>query len=100
MPRAAIAIPEAAIRDICQRYSVKELAVFGSALRDDFRPDSDVDFLVEFQPDARIGFLALGRMQQELEELVERPVDLVPKLGLKPLIRDAVLADREVLYEA
>ena len=100
MPRAAIAIPEPAIRDICRRYSVKELAVFGSALRDDFRPDSDVDFLVEFQPDAPIGFLAFGRMQQELEELVERRVDLVPKMGLKPLIRDTVLADREIIYEA
>src|SRR3954447_24966999 len=99
MPRTAIAIPEPDLRNLCRRYSVKELALFGSALRDDFRPDSDVDFLVEFEPDAPIGFLAFGRMQQELEALVERPVDLVPKLGLKPLIRDAVLADREIIYE-
>src|SRR5438046_2314951 len=100
MPRAAIVIPEPAIHELCRRYSVKELAVFGSALRHDFRPDSDVDFLVEFQPDARIGFLAIGRMQQELEALVDRRVDLVPKLGLKRLIRDEVLADHEIIYEA
>ena len=67
---------------------------------EDFGLTSDVDFLVEFEPDAQIGFLALGRMQRELEALVGRPVDLVPRGGLKPRIRDAVLSTTEVVYAA
>lgn len=98
MPKARIPIPKAKINEFCRRNQVKSLALFGSVLRADFRPDSDVDILVEFQPGARIGFMAMGRMQRELTELLHRPVDLVPKEGLKPLIRDAVLANTEVVY--
>jgi hypothetical protein len=79
MSSAQIPIPQAKITDFCRRYQVRSLALFGSVLRADFRPDSDVDVLVEFEPAARIGFLALGRMQRELTALFERPVDLVPK---------------------
>jgi predicted nucleotidyltransferase len=61
---------------------------------------SDIDLLVTFEPEARVGFLALARMQRELEELLGRKVDLVPKGGLKPAIRDAVLATARVLYAA
>src|SRR5437764_9393447 len=100
MPHMAIALPEPAVRDICRRYSVKELAIFGSALRDDFRPDSDVDLLIEFQPDAGASLLDLFRMQRELEELTQRRVDLVSKRGLHPVIRDTVLEEREVLWSA
>jgi predicted nucleotidyltransferase len=57
-----------------------------------------VDVLVEFQPDARVGLLAMGRMQRELAALFCRSVDLVPKDGLKPAIRDVVLASTEVVY--
>lgn len=67
-------------------------------LRSDFRPDSDVDVLVAFEPEARIDFVALARVQRELAELLNRPVDLVPESGLKPLIRDEVLRSAEVLY--
>jgi antitoxin (DNA-binding transcriptional repressor) of toxin-antitoxin stability system len=56
--------------------------------------------LVEFEPDAQVGFVALSRMQRELAELLQRPVDLVPKEGLKPKIREAVLASAEVVYAA
>ena len=98
MSRSRIPIPEAEITDFCHRNQVKSLALFGSVLRADFRPDSDVDVLVEFEPGARIGFLALGRMQRELAELLLRPVDLVPKDGLKPAIRRDVLASTEVIY--
>jgi uncharacterized protein len=84
----------------CRRHHITRLSVFGSVVRDDFRPDSDVDVLVEFEPDARIGFLALSRMQRELSEIVGRRVDLVPRAGLKPLIRDVVLASAELLYAA
>jgi predicted nucleotidyltransferase len=79
---------------------VRELSLFGSALRDDFRPDSDLDLLVEFEPGARVGFLLLGKMERELEGLLGREVDLVPKGGLKPLIRQAVLDSARVLYAA
>jgi len=85
---------------MCQRHHVRQLALFGSVLRDDFRPDSDVDVLVEFEPRARIGFMALGRLQRELAALFQRPVDVVPRDGLKPLIRDQVLSDAEVVYLA
>jgi len=86
------------IARFCRSHAVSELAVFGSILRDDFTKDSDIDLLVSFTPDARIGFIELGRMQEELERLVGRPVDLVPKGGVKPLIRDQVIASSELLY--
>jgi uncharacterized protein len=98
MSRARIPIPQAKITDFCRRNQVKSLELFGSVLRADFRPDSDVDLLVEFEPGARVGFLALGRMQRELTALLDRPVDLVPKDGLKPVIRREVLASTEVIY--
>ena len=63
---------------------------FGSARRADFGADSDIDLLVEFEADARIGFMVLSRMQRELTALLGRRVDLAPKGGLKPLIRQAV----------
>ena len=83
---------------LCRRYAVRELSLFGSALTEGLGPDSDLDLLVEFEPDARIGFLALARMQRELTALLGRRADLVPKGGLKPAIRDSVLASAEVLY--
>jgi len=86
------------LADLCRRYQVNELALFGSVLRDDFRPDSDIDVLVTFEPTAKIGFIAFNRMQRELSDLLGRPVDLVPKNGLKPLIKQDVLAEAEVIY--
>ncbi|HEU5012828.1 MAG TPA: nucleotidyltransferase domain-containing protein [Roseiflexaceae bacterium] len=95
-----IDIPTDIIAAICRKYQIKELAIFGSAVRDDFRDDSDVDVLVEFEPEAQIGFLALARLQRELSAIVKRPVDVVPKNGLKPHIRQSVLASAQVLYAA
>jgi predicted nucleotidyltransferase len=89
-----------AIREICRRHQVRELSLFGSALRDDFGPKSDVDVLVEFEPGARIGFMELGGIEQELEHLLGRHVDLVPKGGLRPIFREEVLATAQVLYAA
>lgn len=93
-------LPINEIRELCRRYHVRELALFGSALSGDFTKDSDIDFLVEFEPEAEIGFLTLSRMQRELTELLNRPVDLVSKQGLKPWIRQTVLSSVEVLYAA
>lgn len=88
------------IGEICRRYRVRELALFGSALRDGFKAGSDIDLLVEFEPGAEVGFMALAGMQRELSAVLHRNVDLVPKGGLKPRIRQAVLSSAEVLYAA
>jgi uncharacterized protein len=95
-----IEIPQDRVADFCRRHQIQSLSIFGSVLREDFRPDSDVDVLVEFEPEAHIGFIALSRVRRELAELLGRPVDLVPRGGLKPRIRDAVLSSAEVLYAA
>ncbi len=93
-------IPFEELADFCHRYKVRELAIFGSALRLDCRPDSDVDLLVSFDPAARVTFMTLAKMQRELEPYFGRKVDLVPKDGLKPAIRDQILSTARVLYAA
>lgn len=98
MPTAAIEIPSERIAEFCRRYKVREMALFGSALRDDFGPNSDLDILVEFDPSAQIGFMTFSRMQRELSALLNRRVDLVPKQGLKEKIRRAVLDNANVIY--
>jgi predicted nucleotidyltransferase len=79
---------------------VAELSVFGSTARGNARPDSDIDLLVVFQPDAAVGLIAFNRLRRELEAALDRRVDLVPKDGLKPIIRDEVLSEAQVLYAA
>ena len=88
-----------AVERLCRKYQVSELSVFGSALRPDFSEHSDIDLLVLFKPEARIGFEFVA-LERELSEVIGRKVDLVPKDGLKPLIRDEVLAEAHVLYAA
>jgi predicted nucleotidyltransferase len=100
MTAQKIELPEKEITELCRRYQVRELAVFGSFVRGDFRPDSDIDLLVEFAPEAEVGFLTLARMGRELSNIFHRQVDLVPKGGLKPRIRKEVLESRRVLYAA
>jgi predicted nucleotidyltransferase len=97
---ARIPVHSRQISGICRRYHVRRLALFGSVLRDDFRPDSDVDVLVAFEPEARVGFVTLSRMQRELSELFKRSVDLVPMDGLKPVIRESVLSSAQDVYAA
>jgi uncharacterized protein len=95
-----VELPLDRIAEICSAYHVQELSVFGSAMTDRFGPASDLDLLVVFEPDAEIGFLALAKMQRELSALAHRPVDLVPKAGLKSTIRESVLASAQVIYAA
>ena len=95
-----IQISQTQIADFCQRHRIRWLALFGSVLRDDFGPESDVDVLVEFEPRARLGLIAYASIQRELSELLQRPVDLVTRDGLKPLIKRAVLDSAEVIYAA
>ena len=96
---ARIAIPEREIADFCRRHHIVSFSLFGSVLRDDFRPDSDVDVLVEFEPD-HIHGLAFFDMQDELERLFGRKVDLVTKGALRnPFRRHEILRTHRVIYE-
>jgi predicted nucleotidyltransferase len=100
MSKAAIVLPLEAIGAACTRNRIKELALFGSALREDFRAESDIDLLVEFEPGVRVGLLALARAAEDLSDVLGREVDLVPKNGLKEALRDEVLANAEVIFAA
>lgn len=94
-------IDKAKLADFCRRWKALNLALFGSAIRDDFRDDSDVDFLVSFQDDAAWDLADLAAMRTELEELVGRPVDLVERAALhNPFRRREILATHRVLYAA
>ncbi len=89
------------IAQLCRKHRVRSLSFFGSVLRDDFRPDSDVDVLVEFEPDARTSLFDLAEMSEELKEVVGRDVDLVEKAGLRnPFRRKAILDTAELVYAA
>lgn len=73
----------AEIEDLCSRKQITEFALFGSILRDDFRPDSDIDVLVTFAPHARKGLLTLAKIKYELEDLFGREVDILTKKSLE-----------------
>lgn len=90
----------AALAIVCLKHRVSELSLFGSHARGAARSDSDIDFLVVFEPSARPGFIALARLTSDLEELLGRRVDVVSKNGLNPRIRDQILAEAEVLFAA
>jgi len=94
-----IDIPKDKIAEFCRRNRIRRLALFGSSLRNDFRPDSDVDVLVEFESGARVG-LAFITMQDELSELLGRKVDLNTPACLSQYFRKEVLDEAEVLYDA
>jgi uncharacterized protein len=98
MSTPTLDLPLGAIARLCREYHVEELSLFGSALRADFRDDSDVDMLVLFEPDAPIGLLELAGLQRKLGNLLRRNVDLVPKNGLKTLIRNDVLRSARIIY--
>jgi hypothetical protein len=89
----------ARIEAFCSRHRIRRMAIFGSALRDDFGPGSDVDVLVEFEPGARVG-LAFFSMQDELSALLGRKVDLNTPGFLSRYFRDSVLREAEDLYVA
>ena len=95
-----IEVDQERLAEFCRRHHIKTLAFFGSVLRDDFRPDSDVDVLVDFDPDGHVSLLDMIRMERELGELLGRETDLVSKAGLNPLIHDEVISGSEVIYAA
>ena len=96
--RRGIDIPKDAVAAFCKRHHVRKLALFGSVLGEDFRADSDVDMLVEFQPGHAVGYIGLGTMEQELSELIGRKVDLRTPGELSPYFRDEVVRSAVVQY--
>lgn len=89
-----------ALAAICARCGVTELSVFGSAARGELRDDSDIDLLAEFDEGRSVTLFTLIDLQTELAALLGRAVDLVPKRGLKPLVRERVITEARVLYAA
>jgi predicted nucleotidyltransferase len=104
MRRLSLDLREPLLAEFCRRWKVSELALFGSALRDDFKPESDVDVLVAFAPDARWSLLDLVKMQDELSSLLKRPVDLLTRRAVERsqnwIRRKAILESAEVVYAA
>jgi len=99
-----IAIPQSRIDAFCHRWQITELSLFGSALRDDFGPESDVDVLVRFAPDVTWSLLDLARMQDELSRILEHQVDLVERTAVEKsknyIRRRHILRSLETLYVA
>jgi len=96
-----IPIDKKQIATFCRRWQIAEFSLFGSVLREDFRPDSDVDVLVSFHPQAGWSLWDLAEMQEELEKMFGRPVDLVEKESLRnPFRRHSILNTREIFYAA
>ena len=98
MQRARVQASGGEIAEFCRRHHIRRLSLFGSILRDDFRPDSDVDVLVEFEADHVPGFFGLFDLQEELSALFGRRVDLRTPEDLSRYFRDEVLARAEVQY--
>lgn len=89
------------VAEFCRWWKITEFSLFGSVLREDFRPDSDVDVLVAFAPDARLGWEVWEEMERELEEMFGREVDLVEKKAVtNPFRRHHILNNRQVVYAA
>jgi len=101
---AKIPIPQEKIAEFCRRWKITELALFGSVLRDDFRPDSDVDVLVTFAPEAEWSLFDHVTMEEELSSILDRKVDLVSRRGIERsrnwIRRKAILEAAEPFYVA
>lgn len=100
---ARIEIPEDLVAAFCRRNKIGRLALFGSVLREDFTPDSDVDVLVEFEPDARVGYFALAKMETELGNILDRKADICTFGGVQNnpnwLLREEILGSAEAVYD-
>jgi predicted nucleotidyltransferase len=99
MRKKKFRIPRKKLAEFCQRWSINELSLFGSVLREDFRSDSDIDVLVSIDPTAHIGLFEIALMKIELEKMFKRPVDIVEKEGLRnPYRRSEILNTAQVVY--
>jgi len=93
-------MPKKAIAEFCKKNHIRKLSLFGSALREDFTPESDIDVIVEFEPDAHVGLIGLAGLELELGEILGRKADLNTPGFLSKYYRDQVLAEAEVQYDA
>ena len=104
MAQGSIEIPKDKIADFCRRWQITEFALFGSVLREDFGPDSDVDVLVTFAPEARRSLFDLVRMEDELQQVLGRQVDLVERRAVERspnyIRRKHILSSLEKVYVA
>ena len=100
MKKQNIEIPQKKIAEFCRRHHIKRLALFGSALRNDFTPDSDVDVLVEFEPGTRVGMIRLAGIELELSGILGRKVDMHTPGFISKYFRNQVLAEAEDQYDA
>ncbi|MDA0745114.1 MAG: nucleotidyltransferase family protein [bacterium] len=94
----SVKLPREQIAKFCRRHRIRKLAFFGSVLRENFGPDSDVDVLVEFAPDARIGLIGMAGIELELSEILGRKVDLRTPQDLSHYFRDDVIRQAEIHY--
>ena len=94
----AIALPHPKIAQFCQKHHIRKLSVFGSVLRDDFSSESDIDFLVEFEPDCTPGYIRLAGMEIELSAMIDRKADLRTISELSRYFRQQVLEEAKVQY--
>ena len=100
MKKKALKIPRDQIAEFCRRHHIRKLSLFGSVLRDDFGPDSDVDVLYEFEPGHSVGWEILDPEEELSTILGGRKIDLVPKKFLNHRLRDRILREAEVQYDA
>ena len=104
MTQAQIKLPREKIAKFCEKWQIHEFSFFGSVLRDDFRPDSDIDVLVTFEEDARHTLFDLVHMQDELKQIFGRDVDIVSRRGIESsrnyIRRNAILNSAEAIYAA
>ena len=98
--RTNVKMPREKLAEFCKKNHIRKLSLFGSALREDFSPDSDVDILVEFAPNTRVGLIRLAGLEIELGEILGRKVDLNTLGFLSKYYREKVLAEAEVQYDA
>ena len=102
MGKIMIEIPKEKIAEFCRKWKIREFSFFGSVLREDFKPESDVDVLVTFDEDARHTLFDLVHMEDELKEILGRNVDLVSRRGIETsrnyLRRNAILNSAELIY--
>ena len=104
MGKINIDLPKDRIADFCRKWNIREFSLFGSVLREEFRPDSDIDVLVTFSEDANNSLFDLVHMEEELEQIFGREVDLVSRRGIESsrnyLRKKAILGTAEAIYAA
>ena len=98
MGKLAVVIPKEMLAEFCKRNHIRKLSIFGSALRENLGPDSDIDLLVEFDPDNIPGLIRLAGMENELSEILGRKVDIRTAQDLSRYFRQDVIKSSEVQY--